>query len=415
MRNTAKRLRNQRFQGGRDGRRGAGAGAGAAWGAAVAFATLACTVTSVTAASANAPGATPGAAPAPSACGTPAVRLLDRLPSTGPATDTVTGIGAGSLTVGSTGNVPVYWTGTTVHRLPLPAGYTTGKVAAVNKLGLMAGTVSGPSGSRAFRYTAGAATSQLLDSGTYAAGVNDNGRITGGNTTTGKAYVWAGTHVERTLAVPAGRSRPTVAGIAKNGTVVGSAEAADADGNSGAVAAVWPAVASGATTTVTAHDLPPVVINNDTDTFATAVDEHGRIVGNLDYFHQDLGIGVYWDRPYTADHTQIGSLAGHEDKGLLSATSPTTGLIAGTAQFPEGIPPITPVDQPEIWTPGGPFRALPSLAADAPAGAESAGDNGSVGGWAYDADPYDGDGVRQPVVWTCAVQQAFVPTQRSSS
>jgi hypothetical protein len=367
---------------------------------AVALVTLACTAGSVTAAT--------GATAAPAASCRPAVLQLDRLPSSGPGSDTVADIGAGTLSVGTTGGVPVYWTGTTVHRVPLPAGYTAGEATAVNKNNLLVGTVINSSGSRAFRYTVGAASSQLLDRGTYASGVNDNGRITGGNTTSSAVYVWAGTHVERTLALPAHHTYAYASGIAGNGSVVGSATDTDADGNGGTVALVWPAAASGSTATVTARDLPPVVIFSEVSTYAEAIDEHGRVVGNVTVFHQDLDNPVFWDKPYTADYTGIAGLSHHEGKDFLAAISPTTGLIAGTAQFPQGIPPVTPVDQPEISDKGGPFRALPSLAVNAPAGADSAGDNGSVGGWAYDDDPYDGDGVRRPIIWTCAVQQAFV-------
>jgi hypothetical protein len=369
---------------------------------AVILATFACAAGSVTAAT--------GAAAAPAASCRPAILHLHRLPSSGPGSDTVADIGAGTLSVGTSGGVPVYWTGTTVHKVPLPAGYTAGEATAVNKNNLLVGTVRNSSSTRAFRYTVGAASSQLLANGTYASGVNDNGRITGGNATTGAVYVWAGTHVERTLALPAHHTDGHASGIAGNGTVVGgSFTETDANGQDGIVALVWPAVPSGSSITVTAHDLPPVVINNDVETSAKAIDEHGRVVGNVVEDHQDLDSPVFWDKPYSAGYTGIAGLANHEGKDFVKAISPSTGLIAGTAQFPDGIPPITPVDQPEISDKGGPLRALPSLAVDAPAGADSAGDNGSVGGWAYDADPYDGNGVRQPVIWTCAVQQAFTP------
>ncbi|MFF7700400.1 hypothetical protein [Streptomyces lydicus] len=107
--------------------------------------------------------------------------------------------------------------------------------------------------------------------------------------------------------------------------------------------------------------------------------------------------------PYTKDGVQIPGLPAHEGKGWLNDISPSSGVAVGTAMFPHGIPPITPVDQAQIWPGSGPVRTLPSLAPDGPAGAEAVNDQVRAGGWAYDGDPYDGAGAPHPVIWTCAL------------
>ncbi|MER7150033.1 hypothetical protein ABT366_04085 [Streptomyces lydicus] len=66
--------------------------------------------------------------------------------------------------------------------------------------------------------------------------------------------------------------------------------------------------------------------------------------------------------PYTKDGVQIPGLPAHEGKGWLNDISPSSGVAVGTAMFPHGIPPITPVDQAQIWPGSGPVRTLPSLA-----------------------------------------------------
>ncbi|MEU5237944.1 hypothetical protein ACH4UR_14420 [Streptomyces lydicus] len=78
-------------------------------------------------------------------------------------------------------------------------------------------------------------------------------------------------------------------------------------------------------------------------------------------------------------------------------------MAVGTAMFPYGIPPITPVDQAQVWPGSGPMRTLPSLAPDSPAGAEAINDQARAGGWAYDGDPCDGAGAPHPVIWTCTL------------
>ncbi len=87
----------------------------------------------------------------------------------------------------------------------------------------------------------------------------------------------------------------------------------------------------------------------------------GRVVGTRTYHHQDLAAETYWDAPYTKDGVQIPGLPAHEGKGWLNDISPSSGVAVGTAMFPYGIPPTTPIDQAQIWPGSGPVRALPSL------------------------------------------------------
>ncbi|MFJ8799108.1 hypothetical protein [Streptomyces sp. NPDC102487] len=54
----------------------------------------------------------------------------------------------------------------------------------------------------------------------------------------------------------------------------------------------------------------------------------------------------------------------------------------------------------------GPALALPRPAADGASHAYAASDNGSVGG-----DAADVLGDAKPVVWTCALKQAYVPAR----
>lgn len=54
----------------------------------------------------------------------PALQVLASLPGSGGSQ--VKGLGPRDLAVGASRGLPVYWTGTRVHRVPLPAGFTVG-------------------------------------------------------------------------------------------------------------------------------------------------------------------------------------------------------------------------------------------------------------------------------------------------
>jgi hypothetical protein len=66
--------------------------------------------------------------------------------------------------------------------------------------------------------------------------------------------------------------------------------------------------------------------------------------------------------------------------------------------------PPGPPSAAEIWTGSGPILALPALTPTSDSGANAAVDNSNVAGWSV-----DDNNVIQPVIWTCAVQQAYEP------
>ncbi|MFI0221381.1 hypothetical protein [Streptomyces lydicus] len=146
--------------------------------------------------------ATAAEGPGPASRCTPALHVLDRLPGTGAGSwgsESVNDFGTGGLSVGQSAGLPAYWTGSTVHRVPLPSGYDRGSVAAVNHRGLMVGSIQGPVGVAAFSYRVGAAAVRVLPGGTYAADVNDRGTVAGGNDSADAAYLWTGATLTRPL------------------------------------------------------------------------------------------------------------------------------------------------------------------------------------------------------------------------
>ncbi|WP_405767873.1 hypothetical protein OG539_24330 [Actinacidiphila glaucinigra] len=311
----------------------------------------------------------------------PRIRVLDTLPG---GNGQVHALGRAGLAGGSSANVPVYWTGRTVHRVPFPAGYGfgTGEVRAVNRHGLMAGTVlfPGPGHAVGFSYRRGWRTARILPNSLTANGVNDHGRIvgTGENHT---AYVWHRTAVERELPSSSPFAHVTSAvGINNAGTVVGT----DTNG-----AVVWPGGTAGP-----AQRLMPTELPEGVSYAPAAVDDHGRIVGSAGDFFSDSQYETYWDAPYTADGVRVPGLPGYYDEGYFRAVSPTTGLVVGGAPTSFGSPPGYPPGTAEFWTGTGPIRALPRLQEDGDADAFAAADDGRVGGCAVRDD------VLKPVIWT---------------
>ncbi|MFI1433957.1 hypothetical protein [Streptomyces lydicus] len=168
--------------------------------------------------------ATAAGGPGPASRCTPALHVLDRLPGTGAGSwgsESVNDFGTSGLSVGRSAGLPAYWTGSTVHRVPLPSGYDRGSVAAVNHRGLMVGSIQGPVGAAAFSYRVGASAVRILPGGTYAADVNDRGTVAGGNDSSDAAYLWTGATLTRTLTVKPGHTRVRVRGINSRGTVIG--------------------------------------------------------------------------------------------------------------------------------------------------------------------------------------------------
>lgn len=335
-------------------------------------------------------------------CAHPKIKVLDSLASQPDPSGAVFALGRGTISAGGSGGVPTYWIGNDPIRVPFPAGYTTGTVTAINKHGLMAGGVHSTATGIdvAFSYRIGAARAKILPGGSYAAEVNDNGDIVGGNVMVNPytAYVWHGGTVKRQLTVPAQYELIAVSGINNYGTIVGDgAYNEPGAANQAIVGLVWPADPE----TPAFHLLP---YDNSPDTGVTIIpediDNNGRIVGQKQDYMVSEAYEMYWDAPYTAPGTQLAGVPGFHSEGYFSGSSPTSGLVAG--QAPDIYHGDNPPGTAEIWTGSGPIRALPRLAPNQRSAAYAAADNGKVGGYAADAN-----GTGRPVIWTCAAQQAL--------
>ncbi|MFF7329592.1 hypothetical protein [Streptomyces sp. NPDC008150] len=317
------------------------------------------------------------------------------------STGTVEDINASGLAVGVSGQRPVYWTGKRVHKVPVPAGFDGGQVAAVNRHGLMVGWfTSGGSAlnSTPFSYRAGASAATLLPTGGVsgkANDVNDHGRIVGTITGGQGGAVWRKGRLVTTLPVADGLSVLDATSVNDAGSVVANGRIwSDGLEDYLEVVLLWESV-----------DAPPKVLGPSVGPWLQAwdrpvLDDHGRVVGAL--LSSVENDAVHWDPPEYGDPAQVASLAGF-NAGRFTATSPHTQLAVGYAQFLDGGP--LPADQAEVWPGTGAALALPRLTPDGASHAYAASDNGSVGGNAVDAA-----GDARPVVWTCAVKQAYAPT-----
>ncbi|WP_051795222.1 hypothetical protein [Streptomyces sp. NRRL S-87] len=357
-----------------------------------------------------------------SAACTPGIKVLASLP--GPAEDPrpwmatteVRGIGRFGLSVGRSQNRPVYWTGKAVHAVPLPKGYATGLVEAVNKWGVMVGTMSGPGlPTRAFRYAPGFAHAKPLPGGERATDINDHGHSVGYRTLPSGGKVgleWAGGTLRRELVVPAHtRYLEGVSGINNAGRIVGNHYAVvDQDGYEEGYesALLWSADAA-----APAAELPEV---NPGDSYSVYeprdIDEAGRIAGTYRFTHVDISNGTTWLPPYSA-RTSAPNL-GDRTQGTFEDISPTTNVSVGTASDSGIVGPFPPETAPpyqaQLWKGSGPVLALPRLAntPTAHAGAYTVTDDDRVGGYAVDAADR-----MHPVIWTCASKQAHLPTSGS--
>ncbi|MFI8103285.1 hypothetical protein [Streptomyces sp. NPDC086023] len=348
---------------------------------------------------------------------TPSIRVLASLPGPGEdprpwmATTEVRGIGPLGLSVGRSQNRPAYWTGTAVHAVPLPSGYTSGVVEAVNRWGLMVGSVSGPGlAPLAFRYFPGAPAVGILPGGTHATDVNDWGRAVGHRRTASgmTGLEWSGGSLRRELPLPPHITRlEGVGGINNAGQIVG--DGFGLIGDEGYFAGLrW--AADPATPPAELPDVHPG------DTYSTYeprdIDESGRIAGTYGFTHTLLTNGAHWLPPYTAVTHAPG--LGDRTQSTFEDISPTTNVSVGTASDSTIVgpwPPETaPPHQATYWKGSGPLLGLPRLAATptAHAGAFTVTDHDQVGGFAVDAAD-----VMHPVIWTCASKQATLPPSGS--
>lgn len=349
-----------------------------------------------------------GPATAATTC-TPKIQVLGSLgPGTynpgNPQTEGVHGLGPGNLSVGISGGKPVYWTGTTLHKVPLPADLG-GELLAVNKGGLMVGIVHGPD-SYVFTYRAGAAAVTRLPGSDYAYGeadVNDAGYVVSRDRA-GVGLVWKDGQKVRELAPPADTPPHTgvdlVTGINNKGDIVGTAKLAYTDPETDqyrweSYPVVWPADGGPAKSLVQSGT------GMYQESYVQDIDESGRVVG-YDWYGPGYAFKPWtWTPPYTAPGTSPGTLNPFP-YGTFEAISPTTGVSVGTAKFHPEEP--TLADQAQLWAGSGPVLALPRLAADKASAAESVADDGRVGGAAVNAT-----GKLKPVIWTCATKQAYLP------
>lgn len=337
---------------------------------------------------------------------TPKIQVLGHLapdtyvPDTMP-TQGVLDLGTGNLAVGVSGGKPVYWTGTTLHRVPLHDATLTGEVIAVNSGGLMVGRVNGENG-YLFTYRAGnAAPTPLPGTGwpDIEADVNDAGYVTS-LTVQGVATVWKDGQKVRELRLPADSGPGTrikmITAINTAGDILGLAEQdyevpETGEHKLGNYPLVWPADGS------PARALAP----SGQDSYVQDMDDSGRVTGYdwLGPAHQYRPF--VWTPPYTGPASSPGVLNTHP-YGTFEAISRTTNVSVGTAKFhPES---QTLPDQAQLWPGSGPVLALPRLSPNGASTAEAVSDRDRVGGSAVNAK-----GRLRPVIWTCASKQAYLP------
>ncbi|MFG2988057.1 hypothetical protein ACGFZK_01890 [Streptomyces sp. NPDC048257] len=311
-------------------------------------------------------------------------------------------LGAGDLAVGVSGYKPVYWTGTTVHRVPLADPDQTGRVLAVNAHGLMVGVLHGSGGASLFTYQAGAAAITPLpdgDGSEYEADINDAGYVVS-RSRSWTGTVWKDGRKVRELPVPADAGPGTritmVTGINNQGDILGMAtqdyEVPETGAHlQGTYPVLWPGDG-------TAARQPAPTAN---ESHVQDLDESRRIVG-YDWagpWHEYTP--WVWEPPLTGPGTSPGALSSHP-YGTFEAISATTNVSVGTAKFhPDE---MTLPDQALLRAGSGPVKALPRLAAGRASMADAVSDADRVGGAAVNAK-----GKLKPVIWTCATKQAYNP------
>lgn len=330
-------------------------------------------------------------------CRNPRIMVLKTLKSD--RSGVVEDVSASGLAVGVSGQRPVYWTRTRVHRVPVPAGFDGGQVAAVNSVGLMVGwfTAGGDPWNRTpFSYEAGAPAATLLPTGGvsgWAADVDDRGRIVGTVNGADRGAVWRKGKLVATLPVTDGQSITEVTSIGSAGTVVANGTIWNAGlEDYQSVVLRWESIGT------PAEILGPPVGPSLQGWGRPALDGRGQVVGSL--LSSVEATAVHWDPPGYGDPADVPSLPGF-NSGQFTAISPHTHLAAGIADMRDD---VGPADQAEVWPGSGPALALPRLADDQASHAYAVSDNGSVGG-----DAVDAVGDAKPVVWTCAMKQAYLP------
>lgn len=355
---------------------------------------------------------TSGAGAGASRCGT-GPTVLETLPagSWSPGIEGgVHGLGRPGVAVGSSGGLPVYWTGKRVHRVPLPEGYTHGVLTAVNKRGTAVGWASRDFGrARAlFTYRLGAPAVEVLSEGArgaFDAAVNDAGYVAAVDTD-GVPRVWRKGEVVRSLPLPADAHPDTrvsrIAGINADGDIVASADWEGETDEDGYVHSSFPIVWPG--DGGPARAVPVKVAEPFTYNVPDGIDNEGRVVGSYSFSYRgwEEGEPWVWQAPYEDHGVSAGRLKGRAIASF-AAISPNTNVSVGSAlTIEEGA--IVKNPQALLWPGQGPVLALPGLAPEQDAEAWAVSDDDRVGGV---ASPESGGA--KPVIWHCASKQAYLP------
>ncbi len=326
----------------------------------------------------------------------PALQFLDVLGFEPDSPNSVGGLShVPGLAVGTSMNQPVYWLGTKLKRVPLPAGYDMGAVAAVNRFGLMVGSVSHDFVEpRAFRYWYGSSKIELYPKGAGAVAVNDAGHAVGTSPfLDGAAQVLyeygPGPRVRRTLSKPAGFQGFNLSGINNAGTIIGSGTSI-LDGSIHGF--TWSA-SSPIARPLQTQDHFSTIFPNDINNF-------NHIVG-VGFDAGSGGDAVFWTSVTTPGRRAV--TTGPWVRSQFNAISPQSNLSVGggwTTLPNQGTQPAA-----LIWPGSGPLRALPSLSAEPQQSAASAiNEYGQVAGVTADST-----GLVRPVIWNCALKQAYIP------
>ncbi|MFF5449483.1 hypothetical protein [Streptomyces sp. NPDC012888] len=345
-----------------------------------------------------------GADSAASGACRPALTVLGALPGpeVGWPREGVRALGTGNLSVGSSRGRAAYWTGTTVHRVPVPAGDESSELLAVNAGGLMTGRyrTAGSTSWVGFTYRAGdpAVTPLPAPADAFAGlDVNASGRVAATSSTREGVVVVVGGAVERNLTFPTGIGADArvdnLGGINARGDVVATVTWPEPDTGGRvehSVPVLWPG------------DGGPARILPATGNTAWVADvaADGTVVGS-DWF----GFGYEWSpRVWAGTDGSLGSpapLSTHPSTSL-DGISPTTGVATGTAR--KHIDDLHLTEQAVLWPGTGPVLALPRLADGQPAEGVAVSDDDRVGGNAVNAR-----GKTRAVVWKCASRQAYQP------
>ncbi|MFE2290381.1 hypothetical protein [Streptomyces sp. NPDC059452] len=328
-------------------------------------------------------------------CASPAPRALDRLPG---SFAVVRALGRPGIAAGASGGVPVYWTGTEVHRVPLPPGNLAGEVTAINRHGLMVGTLRHPStnATTAFSFRIGATKVRLLPGGIAANDVNDSGVIAGvGSGHTG--VLWKNNRVHRNLTVDgsggAYGAAFTAVGINNAGTVVGGGSRY-IGGEWVGVGLIWKAGPPGHARTL----LPEAAPGEGYSAVAADISRTGRVVGHRLF---TWGSPVRWDRPYTQPPTDVAVPTELGAEGYSTAISPNGRLTAGYAPN-RWAEPGEESGAALVWTGiGGSVITLPRLHPLGTAEAHAAADDGRIGGYATGLPAPEEPETAYPVIWRC--------------